>query len=157
MSFAFCPAAGAAKSVRYHHGTENCAIVSGPTFVICPKQLFMFVEKNTFGQVPFCSSALISVPGAPAPSLVTDSQPAVEKPGVEICAPLWVAVAQVSTFQPAVPRVVIAVDPVGGAAAALFAGFRPNWASAAVAPSATTATNSVLFFMARSWRGLSER
>src|SRR2546421_5679601 len=31
MSFAFCPAAGRAKSVRYHHGTENWAMVSGPT------------------------------------------------------------------------------------------------------------------------------
>src|SRR5690242_15981080 len=44
ISFVFCPAGGAAKSVRYHHGTENCAMVSGPTFVIWPKQVFMLVE-----------------------------------------------------------------------------------------------------------------
>ena len=112
ISFASEPA-GAAKSVRYHHGTENCAIVSAPTFVICPKQDFMFVEKKTFGQLPFCSRALISVPGAPAPSLATDSQPEVENPGVEICAPVCVAVALVSTFQPPPPRSVTALDPVG--------------------------------------------
>ena len=102
ISFAFCPAGGAVKSVRYHHGTANCAIVSAPTLVIWPKQVFMLVEKKTFGQAPFCSSAAISVPGAPPSSLATVSQPLVEKPGVEICAPDWVAVALVSTFQPAV-------------------------------------------------------
>src|SRR5437879_3083144 len=84
-SLAFCPAGGAVKSVRYHHGTENCAMVSAPTLVIWPKQVFMFAAKNTFGQVPFCSRALISVPGAPPPSLATLSQPEVEKPGVDIC------------------------------------------------------------------------
>src|SRR5579859_5438725 len=68
-SFAFCPAGGAAKSVRYHHGTENWAIVSAPTLLMKPKQDFMFEEKNTLGQEPFCSKALTSVPGAPAPSL----------------------------------------------------------------------------------------
>src|SRR5262249_27327809 len=77
----------------------------------------MFVEKNTFGQVPFCSSAPISVPGAPPPSLATDSQPAVENPGVEICPPPCVAVALVSTFQPVeAPRLATAVDPVAGSA-----------------------------------------
>src|SRR5205814_5549127 len=39
ISFAFCPAGGAEKSVRYHHGTENCATVSGPTFDMKPKQV----------------------------------------------------------------------------------------------------------------------
>ena len=63
----------------------------------------MFVEKNTLGQEPFCSNALSSVPGAPAPSLVTLSQPLVLNPGVEIWAPDWVAVALVRTFQPVPP------------------------------------------------------
>src|SRR6266568_449193 len=88
-SLAFCPAGGAVKSVRYHHGTENCAIVSAPIFVICPKQVFMFAAKKTLGHVPFCSRALISVPGAPPPSLATLSQPEVAKPGVDIWAPVW--------------------------------------------------------------------
>ncbi len=79
----------------------------------------MLSAKNTFGQVPFCSRALISVPGASAPSFVTDSQPLVLKPGVEIWAPVWVAVAEVSTFQPAVPRSVTAVEPVETLALAL--------------------------------------
>src|SRR5690348_10665071 len=79
----------------------------------------MFVEKKTFGQVPFCSRALTSVPGASAPSLATLSQPPVLNPGAEICAPVCVAVALVSTFQPAAPRSTTAVDPVGGAAAGL--------------------------------------
>src|SRR2546423_14328861 len=82
----------------------------------------MLVEKNTLGQLPFCNSALISVPGASAPSLTTLSQPAVEKPGVEIWAPPWVAVALVSTFQPAPPRSTTAVDPVGAVPAAGAAG-----------------------------------
>src|SRR5256714_2145938 len=82
----------------------------------------MLVEKNTLGQLPFCNSALISVPGASAPSLTTLSQPAVEKPGVEIWAPPWVAVALVSTFQPALPRSTTAVDPVGAVPAAGAAG-----------------------------------
>src|SRR5215470_14068114 len=100
MSLVFVPAAGAVKSARYHHGTENCAIVSAPILVIWPKQVCMLLEKKMFGQEPFCSNALISVPGAPAPSLLTVSQPVVEKPGVEIAAPDWVAEALVSTFHP---------------------------------------------------------
>src|SRR5690242_21456196 len=90
----------------------------------------MLVEKNTFGQAPFCNSALISVPGAPAPSLATVSQPFVAKPGVEIWAPLWVAVALVSTFHPAVPRLTTALDPVEAAgpdtATALGSGLAEN-------------------------------
>ncbi len=80
----------------------------------------MFVEKKTFGQPPFCSRALTSVPGAPPPSFATVSQPDVAKPGVEICVPLCVAVALVSTFQPFVaPRFEIAEEPVGGSANAV--------------------------------------
>src|SRR5579863_10306856 len=117
MSLAAWPLGGAAKSVRYHQGTENWAIVSAPTLVIWPKQVFMFVEKNTFGQLPFCSRALISVPGAPPPSLATVSQPDVANPGLEMAAPPCVAVALVSTFQPLVaPRFATADEPVGGSA-----------------------------------------
>src|SRR6266699_955339 len=79
----------------------------------------MLAEKKTFGQEPFCSSASTSVPGAPASSLATDSQPAVLNPGAEICWPGWVAVALVRTFQPPEPRSDNAVDPVGGAAVAV--------------------------------------
>src|SRR5690349_3221278 len=106
----------------------------------------MLAEKNTFGQEPFCSNALISVPGAPAPSLVTLSQPEVEKPGVEICAPLCVAVALVRTFQPAVPRVATALDPVGGAAATAGTGTDAAvWASNATALSAPAASSFDFF------------
>src|ERR671936_3053636 len=84
----------------------------------------MLAEKNTFGQLPPCSSASTSVPGAPASSLVTESQPAVLNPGVEICCPVWVAVALLSTFQPVDPRSEIALEPVA-VAAALRA--RPTW------------------------------
>src|ERR1043166_3614936 len=80
----------------------------------------MLVEKNTLlaplvpwftgcsavspGHLPFCASASISVPGAPASSLLTGSQVLVLKPGVEICAPVWVATALLCTSQPADPR-----------------------------------------------------
>ena len=93
------------KSVRNHHGTASCAAFTGP-FEPVPKQLFMLVAKNTLGHLPFCSRAAISVPGAPESSGATDSQPPVLKPGVEICWPLWVAVALLSTFQPPVPSLV---------------------------------------------------
>ena len=49
------------------------------------------------GHWPFCARASISVPGAPASSLVTGSQVVVLKPGVEICAPVWVALALLCT------------------------------------------------------------
>jgi hypothetical protein len=75
------------KSVRNHQGTLNCLILSGPILFIKPKHVFTFVEKNTFGQEPFCSRASISVPGAPPSSFVTESHPLVLKPGAEICWP----------------------------------------------------------------------
>ena len=43
------------------------------------------------GHFPFCASASISVPGAPASSLLTASQRLVSKPRAEICPPDWVA------------------------------------------------------------------
>src|SRR5215813_10257021 len=88
----------------------------------------MLFEKNTLfepleawvtgcnavspGQRPFWASASISVPGAPASSLATDSQVDVLKPGVEIWAPDWVAVALLCTFQPPVPRFEMLLAPV---------------------------------------------
>src|SRR5258708_34184921 len=56
------------------------------------------------GHLPFCARASISVPGAPASSLVTGSQVLVLKPGVDICAPVCVATALLWTPQPLAPR-----------------------------------------------------
>lgn len=94
------------------------------------------------GQRPFWASASISVPGAPASSLLTDSQLEVLKPGVEICAPDWVAVALLWTFQPVVaPRSEMSLAPVSdgeaagsaGAAALAAPAGRAAWARAACA------------------------
>src|SRR5436189_5006949 len=64
------------------------------------------------GHWPFCARASISVPGPPASSLVTGSQVPVLKPGVEICAPVWVATALLCTFQPLLPRLAMSLAPV---------------------------------------------
>src|SRR5215469_1995675 len=88
----------------------------------------MLFEKNTLfgppvpwftgcsavspGHLPFCARASISVPGAPASSLVTGSQELVLKPGVEICAPVCVATALLCTCQPAVPMSEMSLAPV---------------------------------------------
>jgi hypothetical protein len=64
------------------------------------------------GHRPFCARASISVPGAPASSLVTGSHVLVLNPGVEICAPVWVAAALLCTSQPALPRLVMSLAPV---------------------------------------------
>src|SRR5262249_23527016 len=88
----------------------------------------MLFEKNTLfgllvlwftgcsavspGHWPFCARASSSVPGAPASSLVTGSHVLVLNPGVEICAPVWVATALLCTFQPAPPRLVMSLAPV---------------------------------------------
>src|SRR5579859_2163258 len=88
----------------------------------------MLLEKNTLfgllvdwltgcsavspGQSPFWASASTSVPGAPASSLVTGCQPVVLNPGVEICAPVAVVLALLSTFQPPEPRLVMSEAPV---------------------------------------------
>src|SRR5579859_8024312 len=71
------------------------------------------------GHLPFCARASISVPGAPASSLLTGSQVLVLNPGVEICAPDCVATALLCTNQPPAPRVVMSL------AAALAAGPQP--------------------------------
>src|SRR5215467_13603608 len=64
------------------------------------------------GHVPFCARASISVPGAPASSLATGSQVLVLNPGVEICAPDWVATALLRTAQPPPPRLAMSLAPV---------------------------------------------
>src|SRR5689334_9052094 len=64
------------------------------------------------GQRPFCSSASISVPGAPAESLATRSHDRASKDGAEICAPGCVAVALLATCQPPAPRPVTSLAPV---------------------------------------------
>src|ERR1700730_2405341 len=58
------------------------------------------------GHFPFCASASISVPGAPASSLATGSQV------VEICAPLCVATALLCTSQPSEPKFETSLVPV---------------------------------------------
>src|SRR5215467_7363238 len=88
----------------------------------------MLFEKNTLfgllvlwftgcsavspGHWPFWARASISVPGAPASSLVTGSHVLVLNPGVEICAPVWVATALLCTAQPALPRLMMSLAPV---------------------------------------------
>src|SRR6516162_4743583 len=88
----------------------------------------MLVEKNTLfwllvswftgcsavspGHLPLCARASTSVPGAPASSLVTGSQVLVLNPGVEICAPGWVATALLCTSQPPLPRFEMSLAPV---------------------------------------------
>jgi hypothetical protein len=64
------------------------------------------------GHSPFWASASISVPGAPASSLATGSQVLMSNPGVEICAPVWVATALLCTAQPPEPRLVTSLAPV---------------------------------------------
>src|SRR6266851_3098974 len=64
------------------------------------------------GHWPFCARASISVPGAPASSLLTGSQVLVLNPGVEICAPDWVATALLCTDQPLLPRLEMSLAPL---------------------------------------------
>src|SRR5580700_10588870 len=98
----------------------------------------MLVEKNTLfglsvlwltgwsavspGHRPFCARASISVPGAPASSLVTGSQVLVLNPGVEICAPVWVAMALLCTVQPPLPRLEMSLAPGAAGEAKVVAG-----------------------------------
>src|SRR5215831_8948170 len=110
----------------------------------------MLFEKNTLfgplvpwftgcsavspGHTPFCARASISVPGAPASSLLTGSQPLVLNPGVEICAPVWVAAVLLCTFQPPLPRLEMSLAPVSDGelrSAALCGAAAPGLAAAA--------------------------
>src|ERR1700730_1165969 len=90
----------------------------------------MLVEKNTFGQALFWTSAPSSVPRAPAPSGVTGRQLAVEKPGVEMWAPDGGALAVDWTCQPPSPRV---ETPVGSASAWMGVRMPANAAQSTVA------------------------
>src|SRR5262249_2481002 len=88
----------------------------------------MLLEKNTLfgllvpwftgwsavspGHWPFCARASISVPGAPASSLVTGSQVLGLNPGGEICAPVCGAAALLCTAQPLAPRFETSLAPV---------------------------------------------
>src|SRR5262249_8699360 len=111
----------AVKSVRNHQGTWNSGTVSGPTVSIRPKQRRRLSEKKTLwasiggpswiadpgacGRIPFWRIASISVPGAPASSGLTGSQPAVGNPGVETCSPGCVTTRVLWTVQPCRPMV----------------------------------------------------
>src|SRR5438105_4935035 len=82
----------------------------------------MLVEKNAFAHWLFWTSASSSVPGAPASSGVTFSQPAVEKPGVEMALPGWVTVELLCTSQPLRPIVLVPTER----AAAVGCGLAPD-------------------------------
>src|SRR6266568_19795 len=69
------------------------------------------------GQRPFCTSASISVPGAPAASLATRSQVLASNDGAEITAPDCAAVALLATRQPPAPRSVTSLAPARAGAA----------------------------------------
>ena len=86
-------------------------LVAKNTLCAPPEDWFTGCRAVSPGQRPFWASASTSVPGAPASSLATGSQLEVLKPGVEICAPVWVAVALLSTFQPPVPRLEMSEAP----------------------------------------------
>src|SRR5690348_3582168 len=103
-----------------------------------PLDWFTGCNAVSLGQRPFCASASISVPGAPASSLATDSQVDVLKPGVEIWAPDWFAVALLTTFQPLPPRFAMSLAPVsaGEASAAADLAAGPVRAGPPAAPAA---------------------
>ena len=77
----------------------------------------MFVEKNTSGQWPVCTSAPTSVPTAPASSGLTCSHEPVGKPGVEICWGDCVACALLWTCQPPRPTVWVSAEAASAAMA----------------------------------------
>src|ERR1044072_8064569 len=74
----------------------------------------MLSPTKTSGHSPFCSSAPISVPGAPASSGCTFSHSAVSNPGAETSAPGCDASPLLCTCQPARPSVVRPSAPVCG-------------------------------------------
>src|SRR5215469_9228481 len=136
----------------------------------------MLLEKNTLfglsvlwftgcsavspGHLPFWARASISVPGAPASSLLTGSQLLVLNPGVEICAPVWVATALLWTSQPDAPRsdTSVALGTLAAAslavAAARAAGGGVAWAVAATTAGTATRTAAPAARMKRNGAGL---
>src|SRR5690242_9064950 len=108
--------------------------------------VFTGCSPGSSGQRPFCSSASISVPGAPAESLATGSQDRASNDGAEICAPVCVAVALLATCQPPAPRSVTSLAPVPpGAGEGLVAALRATGATVAAwvagAPGASHTTD----------------
>jgi hypothetical protein len=115
----------------------------------------MLVEKNTLfglsvlwltgcsavspGHLPFCARASISVPGAPASSLVTGSQVLALNPGVEICAPVCVATALLCTSQPPEPRSEMSLAPVSDGELGLTA---TAWAGVSWSPCSVMAVGT---------------
>src|SRR5580704_14203087 len=107
---------------------------------LCRLSLLRFTgwSAGSPGQRPFCSSASISVPGAPAASLATRSQERASNDGMEIRAPDCVAVALLATRQPPAPRSVRSLAPVAAAAPV------PPGAGAALDAEIRTAGETVL-------------
>src|SRR5215470_20329542 len=109
---------------------------------LCGPPVLWFTGSSAVspGHLPFCARASISVPGAPASSLLTGSHVLVSNPGAEICAPVWVATALLCTFHPALPRLVMSLASVSAgelrpmAAAWAGAGRWPPAAAPAGAP-----------------------
>src|ERR1022692_3073935 len=97
----------------------------------------MLLAKKMRGQPPFCCSASISVPGAPASSLRTESQ-LVVKPGGEICAPDWVAFELLCTFQPPEPRLTTLLAPASADE------IRPVWPAAGLAAAGWAASTAAV-------------
>src|SRR5215470_12667200 len=81
---------------------------------LCGPPVLWFTGSSAVspGHLPFCARASISVPGAPASSLLTGSHVLVSNPGAEICAPVCVATALLCTVQPADPRFDTSLAPV---------------------------------------------
>src|SRR5262249_3048566 len=141
----------------------------------------MLAEKNTLlglfvpwftgcsavspGHMPFWARASISVPGAPASSLLTGSQVLVLNPGVEIWAPPWLATALLCTAQPLGPRLEPSLAPVSdgelAAATAVVRAAAPMAAGEAVvnelACAADARPSSVVTEMAAAQRACFER
>src|SRR5260370_32644096 len=91
------------------------------------------------GHLPFCARASISVPGAPASSLATGSQVLVLNPGVEICAPVWVATALLCTSHPPEPRFDMSLAPASDGELRLM----PAAATGAAAPAGDHGLNAL--------------
>src|ERR1700741_1876133 len=75
-------------------------------------------RDGSSGQRPCCARASTSVPGAPAPALLTRSQELASYPGGEIGAPDGVAPALLTPRQPCGPRSETSLAPVGEAVGA---------------------------------------
>ena len=100
--------------------------VEKKTLLLPPVFWFTGCSVMSLGHLPFCARASISVPGAPASSLVTGSQVLVSNPGMEICAPVCVAIVLLCTAQPTDPRVATSLAPVPDSEPALTSALLPG-------------------------------